>query len=284
MVNYRFLKEEKGQECHLHQYRKDENSNWENMTGASTIVSILDKSGLVWWASGKAVETLGWMHPNPKINGKYIKVSMEERLEHLKPYYDKIKSETEEEYLSLLDDAYKAHSVRLGESAEAGTSLHEKLENYVKDCMEYGIENVDTVGSVKQVKDFEEFTKKYIKRFIWSEAHMYDEDLFVGGISDCGAVMKDGSNAIIDFKSSKEAYFSHFVQISLYNVLFEKNGLVTANGEQLATYVYPISKYFVIPFGASEFTVHENTNIHDLKKCALSCVNLYREKINFENQ
>ena len=125
MSKYRFLeKDENGNECHRHQILvKDK---WVDATGASTIVGVLDKP-LSWWASGMAVGTLGWL--NAKNSKK------EERLEHLKPYYEKIKSVTEEEYLELLDEAYKAHSVRLKDSAQAGTDMHGELESYVKACV-----------------------------------------------------------------------------------------------------------------------------------------------------
>jgi hypothetical protein len=280
---YRFLSEDEfGKPCHRHQLLvKDK---WVDMTGASTIADVLGKV-LTWWASGRAVETLGWSNPHPKIEGKYTIVPFQERLEHLKPYYDKIKESSEEDYLELLDEAYKAHSVRLADSAEAGTDLHALLEEYVKQCINRGGEPEEYNANDLRVKEFSNFALEYIKRFIWAEAHMYDEDLFVGGISDCGVEMNDGSYGIIDFKSAKETYFNHFVQIGVYNLLLEKNGLMDKDGVPLKTQVKsPISKYFVIPFGAKEFTVHENTNVEELKKSALSCIQLYRAKANFEGK
>ncbi len=268
---YRFLEGK-----HLHQYRKAEGEVWENMSGASTIVGVLDKPGLTYWASGLAVKKLGWL--NPKEHTK------EERLESAKLAAFKIDSLAFDEYLDLLDEAYKAHSVRLADSAQEGTDLHKDLQEYVEWCLEKGGKPrlYSVVNGNSKVKEFADWAMLDVKRFNWSEAFMYDEELFVGGISDCGATMNDGSYVIIDFKSSKEAYFSHFIQIALYNLMFEKNGICTQEGEPLPRYVFPISKYFVIPFGAKEFTIYENDNVSELKEAAKACISLYRAKSNFD--
>ncbi len=134
------------------------------------------------------------------------------------------------------------------------------------------------------VENFAEFAKENVKRFLYSEAHMYDEDLFLGGISDVCAEMKDGSYAIMDFKSSKEAYFGHFIQVAIYHLLVEKNGLFDADGNFLFQIDKPISKYFIIPFGAKEFTIHENANVEELKKAAKACIEIYRAKAQFEGK
>ena len=42
---------------------------------------------------------------------------------------------------------------------------------------------------------------------------------------------------------------------------------VGENGEILGSqFMKSVSKYIVIPFGAKEFTVHENSNVEELKK------------------
>lgn len=275
---YRFLTEQNGRPCHLHQIKVGE--EWKNATGASTIVGVLDKP-LTWWASGMAVGKFGWV--NPKLSSK------EQCLEAAEKALNSLDGITVEQYLDKLDEAYRAHSVRLTDSAEAGTDMHAELESYVKACM-YNNEgkpmplppHKNTPG---YLLEFAAWACADIKRFIWSEAFMYDQDLFVGGISDCGVELSDGSYAIIDFKSSKEAYFNHFCQIGIYNVLLEKNGLVDKHGEPFKIQLdKPISKYLVVPFGAKEFTVHENSNVESLKVAALACISLYRQKAYFEGK
>lgn len=277
---YRFNDEGK---AHEHLLWSDRKQEWEQLTGTTTILDVLGKV-LTWWASGLAVSKLGWTNSKVKVNGKYENVSLEQRLTHLKPIREAQSKLDDKEYLSLLDEAYKAHSVRLDETADAGTDLHAELERFVKDFMN----GVHIKGSIdvydKKIMPFIEWTANNVKRFLWSEGYCYDELLFVGGITDCGAELKDGSYVIIDFKSAKEAYFNHFVQIAIYNLLIEKNGLFNKDGDKVMDLEKPIIKYIVVPFGASKFTIVENNNIKNLKKAGLACVELYRAKSLFENK
>lgn len=94
------------------------------LCGTSTVVGVLGKP-LTWWASGKAVELLGWTNKN-------LQPDMAVRIETAKPYLDKIRQMQLGEYLGLLDKAYANHSVFLKDSAQKGTDLHKILERYVK--------------------------------------------------------------------------------------------------------------------------------------------------------
>lgn len=279
---YRF--NDKGN-AHQHLLWSERKQDWEQLTGTTTVLDVLGKV-LTWWASGLAVAKLGWTNSKIKVNGKYEIVSLEQRLKHLKPIREAQSKLDDKDYLSLLDEAYKAHSVRLDETADAGTDLHAELERYVKLCIETnkGIPIKGLVGFNVNILHFCKWADENVKRFIWSEGYCYDEILFVGGITDCGAEMKDGSYVIIDFKSAKEAYFNHFVQIAIYNLLIEKNGLFNKNGDKLMDFDKEFTKYIVVPFGASKFTIVENTNTKNLKKAGLACVELYRAKSLFENK
>ena len=286
---YRFndSKDEKGKQQHLHQLWSERKEEYENVTGATTIIDVLGKV-LTWWASGKAMEVMGWTNGKLKVDGKYQTIPLERRLTHLKPIREAQSKLSDTEYLSVLDEAYKAHSVFLDKSADAGTDMHQLMEDYVKACIKTnGRPALYLVGDNENLLAFSKWAVQNVKRFLWSEAYCYDEMLFVGGITDVGAEMKDGSYAIIDFKSAKEAYFNHFVQIAIYNLLIERNGLVDKHGNDLHILEIgerqKITKYFVIPFGASKFTVVENDKVKGLKEAGLACVKLYREKSLFEN-
>lgn len=288
--DYRFFDEldAKGKPQHLHQIWSDRKNEYENMTGATTVLEVLGKV-LTYWASGLAVGKLGWMNDKVRENGKVVKnVSLEERLAHLKPIREVQSKLDDKSYLALLDEAYKAHSVRLDETADAGTDLHAELESYVTYCIKKGGMPDVYEQANKMVYDFMVWANQNVKRFIWSEAYCYNELLFVGGITDCGAEMKDGSFAIIDFKSAKDVYFNHFIQIGIYNLLIEKHGLVDKDGNYFDVKLMPnelpkFTKYIVIPFGKKEFTAVENTNIKNLREAALACIKLYRAKSLFEN-
>lgn len=269
---YKFNKE-----GHQHLLWSERNQEFQQLTGATTILEVLGKT-LTWWASGLALEKLGWL--NSKTHNE------EQRLSHLKPIREEQMKLGDADYLSLLDEAYKAHSVRLTETADAGTDLHAELEKYVNWHIAFNSGNLENAQVQKwsdRVLQFATWADKNVKRFLWSEGYCYDEMLFMGGISDAGAELKDGSIAIIDFKSSKQAYFNHFVQTAIYDLLIQKHGILNEKGETVLKDVPKVSKYLVIPFGAKEFTVVENNNIKSLQKAALACIELYRAKGAFEN-
>lgn len=285
---YRFLSQDEfGKPCHRHQLLVDD--KWTDMTGGSSIVDVLKKDGLTYWAAGLAVKTFSNIEDGKLLtkikNGKATDAEILLVQESVKKWQREHEDLPEDAYIQLCIEAYFAHTVKLDDSAGKGTELHAFLEEYVKFCMEKGGKPQPYKGEDIRVKEFSDWALKDIKRFIWSEAHMFNEDLFIGGISDVGAQMNDDTFAIIDFKSSKEAYFSHFVQGFIYNLLLEKNGLFDENGIQLLPKIEkPVNKIIIIPFGAKEFTVHENSNVDGLRKAALSCITLYREKCNFEKK
>lgn len=96
------------------------------LIGTSTIVGVVAKP-LTWWSSGMAVAKLGWTNPKT-TDAETVKSA-------LQMGYDLVKGLSLEEYGKLLGEAYKAHSVKLKDTAEAGTDMHSLLENYVKECI-----------------------------------------------------------------------------------------------------------------------------------------------------
>lgn len=247
------------------------------LIGTSTAVGIIAKP-LTWWASGKAVETLGWKNPKVVVNGMYRNIPKEDRLKEAGQVLEAIKGMDEHEYLSLLDTAYKAHSKTLGESAKDGVNLHKLLEDYVRDCI---LKKEVYESDNEKIKDFSIWAVNNVKEFLFSEAHCFSKTLWVGGIVDAMAKMKDGTTAIIDFKSSKDAYFSQFVQIALYDLQIQENGGYSSIGEKL---VEPIKsdKYIIIPFGAPTFMVRERYDTEEFRKAAKACIELYKQSNNYQ--
>lgn len=248
------------------------------LLGTSTILSVLAKP-LTWWASGLAVGKLGWINGNIKVNGKYTSVSKDKRIAHTKPYHEMIKRMEVEEYIKLLDEAYKAHSVKLSDSADAGTDMHAELERYVKAKM-LGLDmtNIMLFASDK-LKAFDVWVELNVDKFLWSEAHTFNEDLWIGGISDLGVKMKDGKVGIVDFKSSKEAYESQFIQCGGYDLQLSKNGGFDSEGRRLFKPIEKIDFYAIIPFG-KEGTVDEiieyRYNVEELKEVFKACLTIYK--------
>ena len=94
---------------HLHTYGD------KPLTGTSTVMSVLAKP-LTWWASGKAVEVLGWL--NPKFTPPV------ERQNRAGEVLQQIKGMDTTAYIKLLDKAYSNHNTSLKEAASGGTDMH----------------------------------------------------------------------------------------------------------------------------------------------------------------
>lgn len=237
------------------------------LTGTSSVMGIVGKPGLVWWASGEAVKTLGWT--NPKFT------QQEDRVKVAEISYEEIQGMGTEAYLRRLDTAYAAHSKSLNKAAKKGTDLHAELEKYVKLCIEKHDGKPLEVGG-SEIQGFTKWAYENIEKYLWSEMHTYSEKLWLGGITDCGALMKDGRVAIIDFKSSKEAYPAQFWQIAGYGRQIEENGGFSREGEVLLPPTN-IDLHIVIPFGAPEFTACIDQDTLANTTSFESALHLYRE-------
>jgi len=240
------------------------------LMGTSTVVGVLAKP-LTWWASGLAVALLGWIN---KGNAKKGWVNKATRLVSAGAMLAKVKLMTDEQYLSLLDDAYKAHSVKLDSSATAGTDMHAELEQYVNRHMLGG--DIASLLTNDRMLQFHNWVTENVDIFLWSEIYCYDEDLWVGGISDVGVKLKNGQVGVLDFKSSKDSYESQFIQCAGYDIQITKNGGFTKDGYKVFTLKEKIEFYAIIPFGAEEFKVDYRYNVAEMRDGFKSCCTLYK--------
>lgn len=272
---YRFLDQDKE---HQHQIFDEEILDYKNLTGTTTIVDVLGKP-FTWWASGKACEVMGWLKADKEKRAPYRILNGKARLEQAGQRLAEIKELDAPKYLDLLDTAYKAHSVRLEDSAKEGTDLHAELERVVNLMMN----GFQATSDNPKVRDFIAWADKYVERFLWSELHCYSEPMYVGGICDFGALMKDGSIVLGDFKSHKEGYFSDFIQCGGYDLQITENGGFTAEGEKIFTLDKPIEKYVIFPFGAEKLKpCWCPIKVGDIKEAFLSALSLYRIKGKFD--
>ena len=268
-------------EQHLHKFED------KYLTGTSTVMEVLSKP-LTWWASGLAVSKLGWTKAKDWKLLKTDEQKAEEqkrRIDFTTPVFEMVKGMDIESYISLLDEAYKAHSVKLDKSADAGTDLHARLEAFVKNtmlCQKSGMK--DTTEYEEQLKPFIEWSVKNVKRFIGSETHCYSEKMWTGGITDAVAELNNGEIAIIDFKSAKDAYSSHFFQIGGYDLQITENGGFDFEGNQIFKLDKPITQHIVVPFGAKEPYPVVSRLVDENKEAFRSALSLYRiiSKLNKE--
>jgi hypothetical protein len=249
------------------------------LCGTSSIMDVLYKP-LTWWASGLACAELGWIKPldSRKSNKEEINLQQIQREKVAQEFLDKYKTMTPLEYTKLLDKAYRAHTATLNKAATKGTNLHSEAENWVKSVMKG-----NEIKPHEKILPFVRWAKENVKRFLWSEAHCYSTTLWCGGISDCGVELNNGEYAIIDFKSSKEAYPSSFFQIAGYQLQIEENGLVSSNGKYFKMLEKSITQHIVIPFGANDPKPVFSGDIEGNKEAFKACLFLYK-KLNNNNQ
>jgi hypothetical protein len=104
--------------------------------------------------------------------------------------------------------------------------------------------------------------------------------------------MKDGRIAIIDFKSSKEAYASQFWQIAGYDLQISENGGYTPDGEKVFHYRsshYIPGKlsaecadvYYIIPFGAEKPEPVPFADVEGAREAFKSALVLYKANQNY---
>jgi len=253
---YKFDKEQ-----HIHTL------NDKPLTGTSSIGNVLAKGGLTWWASGKACEVFGW------TNAKKVEADM--RLATAAAHLAQIKILTDKDYLTLLDTAYKAHATQLKKSAEKGTDLHAILERFVKSEMGRDIKPL-TKKEIELIKPFISWSKENVDHYVASEAHCYSKELWVGGIVDAVAVLKNGTLAVIDFKSAKAVYITHYIQCSGYAIEIDENGLFSSDGEHQMKLDKKIGALIVVPFGAKVVKPEIRTQVNKYKAGFKSAVELYR--------
>lgn len=288
------------------------------LTGTSTVMKML-KPPLAYWASGHAVKVFGVTEPKLltviKNAGRKQptddqRIAIEALKNAVAVRFDEVKAMDDTTFLGTLIEAYNAHAVSFKESAEDGTDMHAELEDYVKFCMDGGGVPLETKNQHPAVQCFAKWAIEKVDRFLWSELHTYSHVHFLGGITDCGALMKDGNLAIIDFKSSKEAYPTHFMQIGGYDIELSEQGGYTADGQKVFDLPaercphcqakggtvpcvhckgdgyrqMKISKHIVFPFGAENPVPAVSTRVEDHKQGFIYALGLYRTINKLENK
>ena len=258
---------------------------WDDapLKGSSSVCKVIGKP-LSWWASGKACEAMGWINSKKQIHGSYVYTPLEKRLARAKEVLDRLQGMAPKEYLALLDEAYRAHDKTKIDAGEAGTERHKVLEAYVKGCIaDHGGKPVGIVTENEGLQQFILWAKQHIKRFLWSEMHGYNLELWVGGIADVGWEDLEGRIIGGDFKSSREAYFDQFVQVAGYDLILSANGGFTADGKHIFDLPGPIEGYCIVPFGQKVLDPELRYNVADYKKAFKSAAILYEIKNKHED-
>jgi len=258
------------------------------LTGTSSIMDILSKP-LHWWAVGVSLGKLGYQkekerqHKIPEgvtakpLYGGYYQIPREYRLKKAEEGLAIIKQLNAEQYLNLLDVAYKAHTAESKDAATKGTNRHALCEDYIKAWM-----SGKELPHNPEIKSFTDWAEKNVERFLWSEMHCYSEKHWLGGITDAGFVDKQGKLSILDFKSSAEAYYGNHIQVAGYDIQISENGGYTKDGQKIFELGdKKVDYYTIFPFGAKNPQPHFRYDVDKMREGFLAALKLYRGINNF---
>ena len=88
--------------------------------------------------------------------------------------------------------------------------------------------------------------------------------------------MKNGTLAIGDFKSSRDAFPSQFLQLGGYSLQIKRNGLFSKDGEHQKKLDKPISSLIVVPFGMTPVVPQIRYSVAEYEEGFKAAVKLYR--------
>lgn len=134
-------------------------------------------------------------------------------------------------------------------AADKGTDMHAELEKYVNACISTNAGVPHLIPTEDAVGQFSAWAMENVDKFIFAEKYVYSEKLWTGGIVDCLASLKSGEIALVDFKSSKEAYFNQIVQAGGYALQLAENGAHEADGTPFDA-PKEVQTLIIFPFGA----------------------------------
>ena len=218
------------------------------MYGVTSIINVLDKPAILYWAVNQAVDFLGtnW------VAGKE---------------YDEVEIKT------LLEDARKAHTIKKDKAADIGTIGHSWIEKYAKARIEKKTPPKRPVNKElkKGIDGFFKWAKENKVQLIASEQRIYHDKWKYAGTLDIEA-MVGGKRTVIDVKFSKAIYPEMFLQASAYLKAREKE---TGNKYPGGVIILRLSKEL------SELEAFEAVKDDDVEthfKCFLNCLSIYRWK------
>ena len=232
---------------HLHQLEVD--GEWKNLTGCTTILSVLAKPALIQWAANMAVEY---------IQGKILEAEPGTILDNLSQW---------------ISEAKKAHRMKKEKAGDWGTKLHAEVERYIKNTILTEGKAKDTTKYDPMIKSFIDWTEKNKVKFLDSEKHVWSERLWLGGIVDFICEI-DGQKWIGDIKTSKSGiYPENFWQCAGYDLMLQEMGMQDIKG------------YVILNLKQTgDFIEKRSVSNGENVKAFTACLDIYRIQEKIKNQ
>ena len=180
--------------------------NGKRVWGVTSIINVLDKPALKYWAVNKAIEVL------------------EKRLLPGQKY-----DELEIKY--MLEDAKKAHTKRLKIAGDIGSATHEWIEQYITAGVnKKPLPRLPVNKEMRNcLKNFFDWVKKNKVKFTASEQKCYSKKYGYAGTFDAEAII-DKKKVIVDFKTGKAIYPEMILQATSYLMAKEEETKEKYNG------------------------------------------------------
>jgi hypothetical protein len=242
---------------HLHQLLVD--GEYRNLTGCTTVLSVVAKPALIQWAANMTAE---YIRENAKREPIAVLDNEKEVLG------DYIVND------ALLEEARKAHAKRKTQAGGYGTETHKIISEIIKDVIENsGGYILSGRNSNKSVNNFIEWAIKNKVKFLETEKNIYSESLFLGGIVDFVCEI-DGQIWIGDVKTSGSGiYVEHMWQCAGYHIMMK---------EMKMPFAEDVKGYLILNLKESgEMLEKRSVSNNDNTEAFLSCLKIYRiqEKI-----
>ena len=224
--------------------------------GVTSIIGVLDKPALIYWAVNMAVDFLG----NNWQAGKS---------------YDEVEIKT------LLEDARRAHRIRKDKTADIGEMIHSWIEKYIRARIEK--KPVPKKPVNKEMKNaidgFFNWAKKNKVELINCEQKIYSKKYKYAGTYDLEA-MVDGKRTIIDFKTGKAIYPEMVLQASAYLQAREEEIGERYDGGVAIVRLSQENKE-ITPFEVKQINREEVEKLIKVFRC---CLGIYVWKMNLKRQ
>jgi hypothetical protein len=133
--------------------------------------------------------------------------------------------------------------------------------------------NPDENGVESPIRKFVDWAVENVDHFLFSERQMFNEEMFIAGTADFGAIMKDGKKLIGDFKTSSGVYgIDYFLQCAGYKLLAE------GEGDE------PYDGCVIVRLGKdNSFDVYYSYDTKVEEEAFRACLTIYRAQSTFKN-
>lgn len=168
--------------------------------GVTTVISALDKGGVVQWAvdltAAYAVAQAQELAERDEDWGfKRLRF-----FHSRKPNYDDPNVNLNNFHSGVLDDL-----------ANQGTIIHQAVEAFIKEDY-FGYPEWTRWEQEEAFEKFLEWSEENVVEYVASEQTVFDPDNLYAGTGDVWAVLKDGNLWYIDIKSARNIHDSHVMQ------------------------------------------------------------------------